>query len=194
MDSASKNNETRVTENRPSVDFSFQFNAAKEHDKIEKRIFSLLKNISKQTYKLKTKRVGCLVVLGNFDTAENHVVSGMRQITKNPIQKYINISTSSFEKEITSLFKEGLDGAIIINKNGQILGASIYLIVDNPSLDIPDGSGTRHISAASFSTKDGIRAVFTLSEETSIVRVWKNGVFIEQFSPNEESGVLKDEK
>ena len=65
---------------------------------------------------------------------------------------------------------------------------------DNPSLDIPDGSGTRHISAASFSTNDKIRSVFTLSEETSIVRIWKNGVFVEQFSPNEESGASKDEK
>ena len=183
-----------MSESGPSVDFSFQFNAAKEHDKIEKRIFSLLKVISKQTSKLKNKKVGCLVVFGNFDTAENHVVSGMRQITKNPIQKYINISSPSSEKEITSLFKENLDGAIIINKNGQILGANIYLIVENPTLDIPDGSGTRHISAASFSTKDEIRAVFTLSEETSVVRIWKNGVFIEQFSPNEELGVSKDEK
>ena len=60
--------------------------------------------------------------------------------------------------------------------------------------DIPDGSGTRHISAASFSTKEDVRAVFTLSEETSIVRVWKNGVFVEQFSPNEELGTSKDEK
>tara|TARA_A100001011_G_scaffold400058_1_gene512027 strand:+ start:2435 stop:3019 length:585 start_codon:yes stop_codon:yes gene_type:complete len=194
MDSSSKSIDHRIVEVRPSVDFSFQFNAAKEHDKIEKRIFSLLKNISKQTSKLKTKKVGCLIVFGNFEAAENHVVFGMRTISKNPIQKYMNISASSNEKEIISLFKENLDGAIIINKNGQILGANIYLIVDNPSLDIPDGSGTRHISAASFSTKEDIRAVFTLSEETSVVRVWKNGVFVEQFSPNEELSASKNEK
>lgn len=178
----------------PSVDFSFQFNVAKEHDKIEKRIFSMLRTISKQTCKLKTKRVGCLVVLGNFDAATNHIVAGMRQISKNPIQKYLNISANSCEKEILSLFKESLDGAVIINKNGQLLGAGIYLIVDNPSLDIPDGSGTRHISAASFSTKENIQAVFTLSEETSIVRSWKNGVFVEQYSPNEDLGKNKNEE
>jgi DNA integrity scanning protein DisA with diadenylate cyclase activity len=176
------------------VDFSFQFNAAKDHDKIEKRIFSMLRSISKQTYKLKTKRVGCLVVLGNFDTAPNHIVKGMRQISKNPIQKYMNISAASFEKEIISLFKDNLDGAVVINKNGQLLGAGIYLIVDNPSLDIPEGSGTRHISAASFSTKENIHAVFTLSEETSAVRSWKNGVFVEQYSPNEDLGKSKNEE
>ena len=104
----------------------------------------------------------------------------------NPIQKYINIAESIFEKDTSSLLREGSDGAIIVNRNGQIIGSRIYLVVDDSSLDVPDGCGTRHISAASFSTREDITAVFTLSEETSVVRTWKKGAFVEQFNPADE--------
>ena len=75
-----------------------------------------------------------------------------------------------------------------MNHNGQILGTGIYLTVDDPSLDIPDGTGTRHISAASFSVRDDVIATFTLSEETLAVRMWKDGAFTEQYRPNEDEG------
>jgi DNA integrity scanning protein DisA with diadenylate cyclase activity len=168
-----------------SADFSFQFSAAREHQKVEKKIFSILCEISKEN-KDKEKRLGILVVLGIFDTAKGYIVSGMRQIGINPIQKYIDISSTSFKKDISKLFREEEDGAIVVNRNGQIIGGRVYLIVDNPALEVPDGCGTRHISAASFSTRDDVIAVFTLSEETSIVRSWKGGSFVDQFNPEDE--------
>ena len=168
-----------------SADFSFQFSAAREHQKVEKKVFSLLCEVSKEN-KDRQKKLGILVVFGVFDTAKDYIVSGMRQIGINPIQKYINISSTSFQKEIASLFREEADGAIVINRNGQIIGSKVYLIVDNPALEVPDGCGTRHISAASFSTRDDVIAVFTLSEETSIVRTWKNGEFVDQYNPEDE--------
>jgi DNA integrity scanning protein DisA with diadenylate cyclase activity len=125
-------------------------------------------------------------VFGVFDTAKDYIVSGMRQIGINPIQKYINISSTSFKEDIAGLFRDEADGAIIINRNGQIIGSKVYLIVDNPALEVPDGCGTRHISAASFSTRDDVIAVVTLSEETSIVRTWKNGEFVDQYNPEDE--------
>ena len=131
-------------------------------------------------------KLGILVVFGVFDTSKEYVVSGMRQIGINPIQKYIDISSSSFKDDISDLFRDGSDGAIIINRNGQIIGSKVYLIVDNPSLEVPDGCGRRHISAASFSERDDVIAVFTLSEETSVVRTWKDGSFTDQFDPEDE--------
>jgi len=168
-----------------SADFSFQFSAAREHQKVEKKVFSILCEISKENIKRDTK-LGILVVFGVFDTSKEYVVSGMRQIGINPIQKYIDISSSSFKDDISDLFRDGSDGAIIINRNGQIIGSKVYLIVDNPSLEVPDGCGTRHISAASFSERDDVIAVFTLSEETSVVRTWKDGSFTDQFDPEDE--------
>ena len=168
-----------------SADFSFQFSAAREYQKVEKKIFHILCEISKENKKRDTK-LGILVVFGVFDTSKEYVVSGMRQIGINPIQKYIDISSSSFKDDISNLFRDGSDGAIVINRNGQIIGSKVYLIVDNPSLEVPDGCGTRHISAASFSERDDVIAVFTLSEETSVVRTWKGGSFTDQFDPEDE--------
>ena len=161
-----------------SADFSFQFSAAREHQKVEKKVFNILCEISKEDKKRSTK-LGILVVFGIFDTSKEYVVSGMRQIGINP-------SSPSFKDDVSDLFRDGSDGAIVINRNGQIIGSKVYLIVDNPSLEVPDGCGTRHISAASFSERDDVIAVFTLSEETSVVRTWKDGSFTDQFDPEDE--------
>lgn len=168
-----------------SADFSFQFSAAREHQKVEKKVFSILCEISKENMK-RDRNLGILVVLGVFDTAKDYVVLGMRQIGINPIQKYIDISSASSKKDVQALLREEADGAIIVNRNGQIIGSKVYLIVDNPSLEVPEGCGTRHISAASFSVRADVTAVFTLSEETSVVRTWKNGGFVDQYNPEED--------
>ena len=168
-----------------SADFSFQFSAAREHQKVEKKIFSILCEISKENRK-RDRNLGILVVLGVFDTAKDYVVLGMRQIGINPIQKYIDISSTSSKKDVESHLREEADGAIVVNRNGQIIGSKVYLIVDNPSLEVPEGCGTRHISAASFSVRQDVTAVFTLSEETSVVRTWKDGGFVDQYNPEED--------
>ena len=56
-------NSTEIT--HPSSDFSFQFSAEREYLKIERKIFSILKKISKKCFFSK-KNVGCLIVYGNF--------------------------------------------------------------------------------------------------------------------------------
>ena len=168
----------------PFVDFSFQFSAEREFNKVEKKIFTQMCKISDSSFKRK-KKIGLLIVVGIFDNNDNHIVKGMRQIGVNPIQKYLNISNANFEEEVTKLLNQNYDGAYIVNRTGQILGAKVYLTVDK-HLEVPDGCGTRHITAASFSTKEDVLAVFTLSEETYMVRTWKNGNFVDQYMPEEE--------
>lgn len=164
-----------------NVDFSYQLNIGRE--KVEKKIFQTLIDISKKLCS-EEKKVGALIVLGCFDSKQ--IIDGMRQLGNKKIEKYLNVAFGQFEADIIKLFETGEDGAIIINQNGQILGTGIYLTVHNPALDIPEGTGTRHISAASFSTRDDVIATFTLSEETQVVRMWKDGYFTEQFNPKDE--------
>ena len=173
--------EEKVKLSSPTVDFSYQFNIGRE--KVEKRIFEYLCTLSDQLYISKHK-IGVLVVLGCFDS--DPMVLGMRKLENNKVEKYINVAFGQFESEVTKLFETGSDGAIIINQNGQVLGTGVYLVVDDPSLDIPEGTGTRHISAASFSTREDILSTFTLSEETLTVRMWKEGQFTEQYRPDEK--------
>lgn len=170
----------------PHVDFSFQFNTAKEHEKVEKNIFDMLCRVSDDSFRNHIKR-GALVVLGGFDIHKNSIIYGMRQIGKNPIQKFVNIITKAHQKDIVEMLSQNYDGAFIVNRNGQLLSLGIYLTVDEPNLEIPEGSGTRHITAASFSTREDVQSVFTLSEEKNTVRIWKRGVFVEQYDPSEVS-------
>jgi DNA integrity scanning protein DisA with diadenylate cyclase activity len=172
----------------PTVDFAYQFNMLRE--KIEKKIYTYLCEISKKCFISKTK-IGKLIVYGSFCSSETHVVDGMRRLSNDQIQKYLNIAFPQFKEDVLKLMEEDMDGAMIINQDGQILGSRIYLVVDDPSLDIPEGTGTRHISAASFSVRKDVLATFTLSEETSVVRMWKDGLLCEQYNPEE---VIKEEE
>lgn len=170
---------------QPQADFSFQYSLSKEFLKIEKKIFDMAKAVSRKCYTDKNS-LGTIIVYGSFDANENHVVKGMRQIGINPIQRFISFAYNNFNEDITNLILDNNDGAIIVDKSGQILGVKVYLTVDNPSLDVPDGCGTRHITAASFSQRKDVFSVITLSEENLAVRKWKDGSFIDQFFPSEE--------
>lgn len=162
----------------PCVDFAYQL--AKSRDRVEKKIFNALCTISLELYS-KEEKFGALVVLGIFKSQ----TPGMRQFGSSKLEKYINIMGPQ-EEEVISMLKSGDDGAIVISDSGQVLGSGIYLTVDSPNLDIPEGAGTRHISAASFSLRENIIATFSLSEETRIVRKWKNGAVSEQFDPSDK--------
>jgi DNA integrity scanning protein DisA with diadenylate cyclase activity len=108
----------------------------------------------------------------------------MRSLTKEKIDLYLNINFSQFKDEVMKILESGNDGAILINQDGQILAERVYLTVNDPGVEIPEGTGTRHISACSFSTRNDVLATFTLSEETLTVRIWKDGVYTEQYNPN----------
>jgi DNA integrity scanning protein DisA with diadenylate cyclase activity len=162
----------------PVVDFAYQLSVSRE--RIEKRVFQNLRNISEELL-MKDEFVGSLIVFGVFKTQ----VDGMRQFGGSKLEKYINV-VGAHEEEFINMVRSGDDGAIVISDSGQILGSGIYLTVDDPTLDIPEGAGTRHISAASFSKRDDILATFTLSEETRIVRKWKDGAVNEQFDPSDD--------
>jgi len=171
------------THTGPFVDFSFQLNLARE--KAEKKIFNYLSEISQKVHK-ENKKIGALVVLGVFGSSTDPLVEGMRKLTNDKLDTYININFPQFKDDVIGIFNVGDDGAIIVNQDGQILGSRVYLTVDNPTVEIPEGTGTRHISAASFSTREDVLATFTLSEETWIVRTWKDGKYTEQFNPSQK--------
>lgn len=162
----------------PTADFSYQVNLSRE--KVEKKIFTMLCKITDKLTREKQNR-GALIVFGEFGSN----VNGMRRFGPGRIEKYLNVVNANSEQSIMEIFESGKDGAVIIDDSGQLLGTGIYLTVDNPNLDIPEGTGTRHISAASFSKREDVIATLTMSEETGVVRMWKEGAFTEQYDPNE---------
>ena len=158
------------------MDFSLQLSLDKNSEQVESNIFEWLKVIANKVAEDNLSPLGALVVFGDFEK-NNAIVDGMVQMKpkQNPIESYISVNGVDIEEHMVEFSVAPYDGAIIVNRSGQVIGAGIYLVVDNPMLDMPDDCGTRHKAAASFSERNDVISVLTLSEETNTVRVWKDG-------------------
>ena len=158
-----------------SVDFNLQENPSADKRKIERYIFDILKSIASNVAAGSAESMGAIVVFGDF--IQSHHTKGLIQMKpkQNPIEFPVMIDSNGGAKILEKFSRHPYDGAIVVNRNGQIIGAGIYLVVEHPTIDIPDGCGTRHKSAASFSLHNDIISVLTLSEESNTVRVWRDG-------------------
>lgn len=159
----------------PFVDFSLQFSLA-NYEKVENCIFDILKSIATDIAEVRSTMMGAIVVLSDFSKSHRHV-EGLVQMKpkKNPIETLITVDTEEGAETIINYSRAPYDGAIVVDRTGQIIGAGVYLVVDHPDLDLPEGCGTRHKAAASFSLRNDVISVLTLSEETNTIRLWKDG-------------------
>lgn len=150
-----------------SIDFSYQLDLANYIPDIEACIINILSSFKNLG--------GSIVVIGDF--GKNQPVKGMLQMKPktNPVSKFLDVQSDNGKLFIKKYSLPPYDGAIVVNSTGQILGAGVYLEVLNPTLDIPDSCGTRHKAAASFSKREDVHSVITLSEESGVIRVWKDG-------------------
>ena len=148
-----------------------------DQKKVEKYIFNILKNIAIDIVKGTSIKFGSIIVLGNLLKSYQNT-NGFIQMKpkKNPIKSVVMIDTEDGANIIKTFSKPPYDGAIIVDKNGQILSVGMYLVIDRPDLSIPDECGTRHKAAASFSLRNDVISVLTLSEETNTIRIWKDGI------------------
>jgi len=167
------------------IDFSPKFSLVKANETRCKRIFELLCDISKETVKNKSKGLGkrgLLLSYGKFDK-NNNIVYGMVQLNKKQTNDNVMWIQDKKFKDFLIEKSETSDGAIIINHDGLVLGTDINLTVDNPIASIEDECATRHLTAMSFSEREDVISTFTLSEETSKVRVYIHGKREELFDP-----------
>jgi len=171
----------------PHIDFGMQFSLAKNNEKIEKCIFELLQQLARDVAKGTIEELGVLIILGDFEKY-GVVAEGMVQMKpkQNPIESLKMLDTSHGAAYIKEYSMSPYDGAIIVDRTGQIIGAGVYLIVSDPTLDIPEDCGTRHKAAASFSRRKDVISALTLSEETNTVRIWQNGKVKEVYRVSDE--------
>jgi DNA integrity scanning protein DisA with diadenylate cyclase activity len=158
----------------PSVDFNAQSDLSVEKRKIERNIFDILKSIASNVAVDPAKSMGAIVVFGDFIQPHHKGLIQMKP-KQNPITFSVMINTDKGVDTLETFSRHPYDGAVVVNKDGQIVGAGMYLVVEHPTIDVPDGCGTRHKSAASFSLHNDIISVLTLSEETNTVRLWRDG-------------------
>lgn len=168
-------------EHRLQEDYSTQFKFARVWNKGRSQILDILEEIADDFYKDNIKR-GIIIVFGMFDNHDG-IVDGVVQMGTNPITTYKSIYDDDF-KDFLLLMSES-DGALLVNRTGQIIAARTYLVVDHPDLVKDEECGTKHRAAASFSKRPEIQHVFTLSEETLKVRQWYRGEVEHTHDPHE---------
>lgn len=179
----------------PFVDFSMQFSLAKNNERVERCIFESLQILAREVALNKHKALGAIVVLGDFEKFGPRI-NGMVQMKpkQNPVESLRIFDMAHGADYIKEFSVSPFDGAMVVDKTGQIIGAGVYLVVEDPTLDTPEDCGTRHKAAASFSRRDDVISVLTLSEETNTVRIWQNGKVKEVYRTNEVVAEEKEEK
>jgi len=163
------------------LDLGPQALLAKRNQILQKKMFDMLKEIADEQSG-KKKLLGALVVLGVFAKTDYKIV-GMKQIQTNPLEGRVARITEKDTKEaLKELFS--YDGALIVDQSGQMLAARVYVSVDHADLTVDDECSTRHLTAASASTRDDIIATFTISEQTGKVRWYVKGKQHDIFDPS----------
>jgi DNA integrity scanning protein DisA with diadenylate cyclase activity len=121
------------------------------------------------------KPIGTLLVLGD----EKEVAHYTEQLIINPFRGYPEDERNILDPNLTDTVKElaAIDGAFIIRGDGTILSAGTYLKPALAGEDLPSGLGARHAAAASLSASTAA-LVFTVSESTGTVRVFRDGRII----------------
>ena len=195
MEETNNNASHTVPHATPFVDFSMQFSLAKNNERVERCIFESLQELAREVALGKQKSLGSIVVLGDFEKFGPRI-DGMVQMKpkQNPVESLRIFDSTHGAAYIKEFSISPFDGAMVVDKTGQIIGAGVYLVVEDPTLDTPEDCGTRHKAAASFSRRDDVISVLTLSEETNTVRIWQHGKVKEVYRTNEVVAEEREEK
>jgi DNA integrity scanning protein DisA with diadenylate cyclase activity len=117
------------------------------------------------------RKIGTAFIIGDPQELNKH----LKQMIINP---FYNITdkpkiTDPDLKETIKNFAQ-LDGAFVINQEGEILSAGTYIDINTAELDFPDGFGTKHRACAAL-TKETNAIAVVVSESGGKVRVLKQG-------------------
>lgn len=147
---------------------------------VAREVFEMISETANVLRERGRKR-GALIVIGDF--APIGSIKGAIPPRENPFEGlFLSAGDKAFQKML--LQDPALeDGAVVVDKSGQVLGGRIYLLVDNPLVDVPEGCFARHRAAASASLRKDVEAVITLSEEKNVARVFRNGKVAEEYDP-----------
>jgi len=118
------------------------------------------------------KPVGTMFVVG--DTRK--VLAHTRPLGFDPVRGYSKRERNLFDPRVREGIKEiaQLDGAFIINKDGEVAAACRHIDCSADGINLSKGLGSRHWAAAAITRRTKAIAV-CVSESSGTVRVFQNG-------------------
>jgi DNA integrity scanning protein DisA with diadenylate cyclase activity len=131
-------------------------------------------------YGFEGKPVGTILVYGD----ESRVLKRSRQLTFNPYRGYAaksrNVALGPV-RESLKIFAR-MDGAIIVDADGNVAAAGRYLLVPPSETPIVRGRGTRH-QAAAFITRETRALAIVVSETGGRVTLFSRGKTVFDLAP-----------
>ena len=125
------------------------------------------------------RKIGTLFVVGDSGA----VVKRSKPLILDPLLGHPDESKQIENPDVRETIKElaQLDGAFLVSNAGVVLSAARYIDAASDSLDLPLGLGSRHMAGASISRQT--RAVAVVVSESSMVRMFDDGVLISEITP-----------
>jgi len=125
------------------------------------------------------RKIGTLFVVGDTQA----VMNSSRPMILDPLQGHPEEDKQINDPNVRETLKElaQLDGAFVVSDEGVVISAARYLDATSDALNLPLGLGSRHMAAASVSSRTS--AVAVAVSESSMVRVFDNGELISEIIP-----------
>jgi len=118
------------------------------------------------------KPIGTTFVIGDVEMVFRH----SDQMILNPFRGHPREQRNVLDPALAETIKEfaTIDGAFVITGDGYIESGGVYLRSTVPGVELPDGLGARHQSAAAITAATAAVAI-TVSESTGTVTVYHGG-------------------
>jgi diadenylate cyclase len=125
------------------------------------------------------RKIGTLFVVGDSD----EVLKRSRPMILDPLLGHADESKRIDDPDVRETLKElaQLDGAFVVSDEGVVLSAARYIDAVSNHLELPLGLGSRHVAAASVSSRTD--AVAVVVSESSTVRMFDDGELVAEIVP-----------
>jgi DNA integrity scanning protein DisA with diadenylate cyclase activity len=125
------------------------------------------------------RKIGTLFVVGDVE----EVLRRSKELILDPLLGHPAERKRLTDHDMRETVKElaQLDGAFIVSDDGVALSACRYIDASSAGIRLPLGLGSRHMAAASITRQTN--AVGVVVSESSVVRVFDNGVLISEIIP-----------
>jgi diadenylate cyclase len=124
-------------------------------------------------------KIGTLFVVGDSEA----VLGRSRPMILDPLYGHPHGSKRIEDPDVRETLKElaQLDGAFVVSDEGVVLSAARYIDAASNHLELPLGLGSRHVAAASVSSRTD--AVAVAVSESSTVRMFDDGELVAEIVP-----------
>ena len=125
------------------------------------------------------RKIGTLFVVGDSEAVLEH----SRPMILDPLYGHPHESKRMEDPNLRETLKElaQLDGAFVVSDEGVVLSGARYIDAASNHLELPLGLGSRHVAAASVSSRT--EAVAVAVSESSTVRMFDDGELVAEIVP-----------